>query len=236
MKIKIFLVDDNLLNLEVTQDMINGLGNFSIQLFENGKELIDKYSKGIRSEECDVIFMDCEMPIMDGFVTSQKIREIEIENSIPPIPIVALTAFTSQLIKNKCIQSGMDDILIKPINKMSLVNKLNQYIKHPIDINIDIKNKKEKEKEKEKEKVILFDFVNLLQQFNGNIDKIIQIFKITQRRLIDPGLVELNEAFRKKNYNEIRKISHKIKGSASVVYLLLLKKIMHKRELILVRV
>ena len=70
--------------------------------------------------------MDCYMPIMDGFEAAQQIKDLAMQNIIPNIMILALTASTSNQDIDKCAQSGMDEYLAKPVSKKELKEKLQE--------------------------------------------------------------------------------------------------------------
>ena len=104
----ILVADDNLVNQQVAQGMLEHLG-FNTVLADDGAEAIDLLSK----EEIDLILMDCQMPVLDGYQTTEQIRASETDTRLP---IVALTANATQADAEKCFASGMDDFLAKPID------------------------------------------------------------------------------------------------------------------------
>lgn len=87
-----------------------------IDIASDGQEAVDKYTAA--PEAYDLIFMDINMPKMDGFQASRLIRAFEKDNpSIQKIPILALTANVLDDFKLKCDQAGMDEFLTKPIKR-----------------------------------------------------------------------------------------------------------------------
>jgi CheY-like chemotaxis protein len=119
-KMDILLVEDNLVNQKVAVAMLKKLGcRVSIAL--NGAQAL----KQIPDHKFDLIFMDCQMPIMDGFETTRAIRQMVGE--IRDIPIVALTAHALKGDRQKCIDSGMNDYLSKPIRRDDLIATLRKY-------------------------------------------------------------------------------------------------------------
>eukprot|EP00826_Nyctotherus_ovalis_P006723 TRINITY_DN1161_c0_g1_i4.p3 TRINITY_DN1161_c0_g1~~TRINITY_DN1161_c0_g1_i4.p3 ORF type:complete len:118 (+),score=42.06 TRINITY_DN1161_c0_g1_i4:98-451(+) len=84
---------------------------------KNGLMAVDKYDQAMRDSETYVmIFMDLEMPMMDGYEATVKIREIERDNGYRPTLICALSAYTDEKVKKRCMECGMDDYLSKPLN------------------------------------------------------------------------------------------------------------------------
>lgn len=106
--IKILLVEDHPINQKIFEAVLNKHG-LKTDVVSNGKEALEILLKNIY----DVIFMDCYMPIMDGFEATKRIREL----SLSPQPlIVAMTASALEEDKNKCLQVGMNDYISKPID------------------------------------------------------------------------------------------------------------------------
>jgi PAS domain S-box-containing protein len=116
----ILLVEDNLVNQKVATAMIKKLG-CNVTVVPNGARALEQ----IAIKRFDLIFMDCQMPIMDGFETTRAIRQMVGE--IQSIPIVAMTAHALKEDRQKCLDSGMDDYLSKPVHLDSLVAVLKKY-------------------------------------------------------------------------------------------------------------
>lgn len=121
-KTSILIVEDNKVNQMVAQRLLNNLG-CTVDVACNGVEAISLLE---RSDDYDIIFMDCHMPIMDGFETARLVRQKDcISNAIP---IVALTAATSEGEVEKCIAAGMDDYISKPVTKGILQRSLEKWV------------------------------------------------------------------------------------------------------------
>ena len=106
---KVLLAEDNKVNQEVAVDILEHLG-YTVDIVNNGVAAIDACS----SREYALIFMDCEMPIMDGLEATKNIRQQETEHHKTRIPIVALTAHAISGAREDCLNAGMDDFLSKP--------------------------------------------------------------------------------------------------------------------------
>jgi signal transduction histidine kinase/DNA-binding response OmpR family regulator len=105
---QVLLVEDNLTNQKVAARMLKGMG-CSVAVAVNGKEAVDM----VKKNQYDIVFMDCQMPEMDGFTATRIIRE---ENPGPRrIPIVALTADAMEGDVDRCLAAGMDDYMSKPV-------------------------------------------------------------------------------------------------------------------------
>lgn len=119
-KLKILLVEDNVVNQKVTLNQLKGLG-YTADVAANGQEALQMLER----ITYDLVFMDCQMPVLDGYSTTQAIRQLE--GSDRRIVIIALTANALREDRVRCIQAGMDDYLSKPILKDKLATKLNYW-------------------------------------------------------------------------------------------------------------
>jgi len=106
--LSILLVDDNLINRKVALGVLKRLG-FKADIATDGFEAVTAFSEG----KYDLILMDCMMPGMDGYQATKKIRKLEM--GMTHIPIIAMTANAMKGDRERCIQSGMDDYVPKPV-------------------------------------------------------------------------------------------------------------------------
>lgn len=113
-EITILIAEDNAINMLLTRSLIKNIfPNARIIEADNGQQAIDKYKSGMP----EIIFMDIQMPLINGYMATQEIRKLESGNRIP---IIALTAGTVKGEKDKCLAAGMDDYVSKPIAKNSI--------------------------------------------------------------------------------------------------------------------
>ncbi len=115
-KLNILVAEDNKINQIVAKKMLEKHGYTNIDIVEDGESVIESYN----TEKYDVIIMDCQMPILSGYEAAQRIRKIEEGKNSKHIAIIALTANAMKGDKDKCISSGMDDYITKPINPEAL--------------------------------------------------------------------------------------------------------------------
>lgn len=106
---RVLVVEDNEVNLMVAVRMLERLG-CSAETAKNGFEAVQK----CLAATYDVVFMDCQMPELDGYQAARRIRELESKTG-RHVPIIAVTAHASASERERCLQSGMDDFLSKPI-------------------------------------------------------------------------------------------------------------------------
>lgn len=120
--LNILVAEDNEVNRLVIKGMLKKL-DASFKIVENGELAYQEIQK---DHNFDAILMDCEMPIMDGFTATQKIRDYEKANALPTLPIIALTAHAMDIHEKKAKDVGMTDFLRKPVKKDDLLEALEQ--------------------------------------------------------------------------------------------------------------
>jgi signal transduction histidine kinase/CheY-like chemotaxis protein len=124
-RLSVLICEDNEVNMKVAIALLKRF-NIELDFAENGQEAINKFIH----KKYDLIFMDCMMPIMDGFQATAEIRKIEKERQVKePIYICALTANASEEDKKKCAEAGMNDFVSKPLKKESIAEALKKATK-----------------------------------------------------------------------------------------------------------
>ncbi len=116
---RILLVDDNKDNCNLIHLYLRNTP-FTLKIAANGQEAV----KAFCAKPFDLILMDIEMPIMDGYEATQKIRQWEQKHKRAPVPIVALTAHAFIRFKKKCLDAGCSDFLTKPVKKAKLIETI----------------------------------------------------------------------------------------------------------------
>lgn len=119
----VLVAEDNLVNQEVAIDLLE-LNNMTVDAVANGLEAVEAF----RTKNYDLIFMDCQMPQLDGFGATEEIRDLERKENSQPTPIIALTAFALDGDREKCLDAGMDDYLQKPFTDAALQGMLAKWI------------------------------------------------------------------------------------------------------------
>jgi PAS domain S-box-containing protein len=117
---KILLVDDNAVNRKVVGSMLEKIG-VAFETAENGALAVERYFSG----SFDLILMDCQMPVLDGYQATGQIRKKEGANRLAKI--VAMTANAMGSEREKCLAAGMDDYLSKPLRLVDLESMLSKY-------------------------------------------------------------------------------------------------------------
>lgn len=133
-KIRVLLVEDSAINQKLGERLLTQLG-CRVTIAENGAEALIM----LIDNDYDFIFMDCYMPIINGFETTKIIR-----NFMPPknqVPIIALTANTEAIDQQKCSEAGMNGYIAKPVNKKDLLQVLSIYFKDQLRKNHELPEK-----------------------------------------------------------------------------------------------
>ena len=217
-RLNILLAEDNLLNAKLISILFAQHG-IKLQVAENGKEAIEK----IKTQHFDMILMDMEMPVMDGYQATAIIRR-QLKNDIP---IIALTAHALPGEKEKCLHWGMNDYMAKPINEGLLFNAM---------YNLTLRGKKDTKKAGLKKTASpaiatgnVCNMGYLMGATRGNkliISNIVtEFFKETGKELSF-----LNEAIKNTNYPVIGDISHKIKSAFSILGISVLEPVFTEME------
>jgi two-component system, sensor histidine kinase and response regulator len=128
----ILLAEDNIVNQKVACRILEKLG-YRVDVAADGQAAFEAWQSG----RYHVILMDCQMPVMDGYETTRKIREHEVGGK--HVPIIALTAHAMKGADNECHAAGMDDYLSKPIDKEKLQEALNRWLNESGDSTLDEK-------------------------------------------------------------------------------------------------
>ena len=220
---KILVVEDNRINREVTTKMLEQLG-LKAEWAENGLQSVNLMAE----KDFDLIFMDCQMPVMDGFEATKRIRENPKVKKQPKI--IALTASTAIEDSIKCLEVGMDDYLSKPFTK----NDLTSVIKNHFDVenlskNLDLKEDFVQHSISE---IIEPSTLESFKEIESNGDdeftkEILALYANHTEEQMD----EIWIAFSKKDLDGIKQRAHNLKGSSANVGLETLRKRFEKLEL-----
>ncbi|MES2823516.1 MAG: CHASE3 domain-containing protein [Pseudomonadota bacterium] len=117
--VRVLLVEDNEFNQIVARDLLEHLGAI-VDLVENGQSAVDVLLSNVK--HYDVILMDVQMPVMDGFTATRIIRQSNIHT-----PIIAMTAGVTEFERESCMESGMNDLIAKPIEVEKMLSTIGLY-------------------------------------------------------------------------------------------------------------
>ncbi|WP_374362565.1 response regulator [Pseudoduganella danionis] len=124
---RVLLAEDNPVNVEVASAMLESMG-LDVSRAENGEQALHS----VQSDAYDLVLMDCQMPVMDGFAATGAIRRHEQQQGQGhKLPIIAITANALQGDRESCLAAGMDDYLSKPFTRQALGHTLARWINLP---------------------------------------------------------------------------------------------------------
>ncbi|MBR9999796.1 MAG: PAS domain S-box protein [Cyclobacteriaceae bacterium] len=198
----ILLVDDNAVNRQVAGEILRKSG-CKVDLAEDGKKSIELVTKN----QYDLIFMDIQMPEMDGVTATRKIKAMGLEK-LPPI--VAMTAYSMKEDKERFLQQGLDDYIPKPIRANELINKVRQWIRDELSL-----EEMEHEEPDKMWQVINLETVNQLKALGG-AEMIEQVFADFLKESREQ-LQTCSKAFKNQDYTAIKNQLHTIKGNAGTL-------------------
>jgi len=197
-RLKVLLVEDNVLNQRLATRVLENLG-FEPHLAENGKVAIAK----VAQNAYNVILMDLQMPEMDGYQTTQFIRQ-ELKSTVP---IIAMTAHSLVGERDKCITVGMDDYLPKPFIPADLFSKITT-------LATTTQNESATCDETSERSLVDLTYLNDISDNNKEFEReMIDLF-IQQA---PAELENIEEAIRESNHAVIKEVAHKLKSSYSML-------------------
>jgi signal transduction histidine kinase/CheY-like chemotaxis protein len=135
---KALVVEDNIINQKLIVNILKGFG-LEIEVADNGQEAVDKYKQ---NNNYDIIFMDIQMPIMDGIKATEIIKEYELNNNLEHTPIVALTANALKGDRERLLNEGLDEYISKPIEMAELLYILHKFLSNKSTISLKSVEKK----------------------------------------------------------------------------------------------
>jgi len=202
----ILLVEDNEINQQVTNELLINSG-LKVTIAENGRVAVQKCSAS-KPQEIDLIFMDLEMPVLDGYAATREIRQLP---GFDKTPIIALTADAMSGVKNSAIAAGMNDYITKPIDPADIYKILIKWIppKHPISAILATPATNAMEFPA----ISGIDAYMGLKRVAGNRElyqRILHRFAAENKNLI----ADLNADLSEKNYQAAEQKVHTVKGSS----------------------
>jgi PAS domain S-box-containing protein len=216
---RILLVEDNEINQQVAKEILEGAG-LSVTLANNGQEAVD----AVQKENYDVVLMDVQMPVMDGYTATREIRNLKSE--IRNVPIIAMTAHAMAGDEEKSLTAGMNGHVTKPIDPDQLFATLQKWIP-PADQRASTRQPKVSDAEKAvtedqaglhaerklPDSLPGFDLAEGLKRLRGNQ-------QLYRKLLLDfgakytPVAAEIRQALDAKDWKQAHSLIHNLKGLA----------------------
>ena len=200
--LKILVAEDNMFNKMLIEKLLNKFGYDDFLHAENGVEVMSL----LETNKVDIILMDIQMPVLDGYETTRAIRSsTDFPERKRNIPIIAMTAHVLDGVAEKCLYAGMNDSISKPVN----LNVLNQKIRMVLNMRIESTQPEAISKNESTQLINLENLKTLTRNNPVKLKKYVDMFL----KNIPVDLKLLNEHNDSKNWTELKKIAHKIKGN-----------------------
>jgi signal transduction histidine kinase/DNA-binding response OmpR family regulator len=200
-KLRVLVAEDNPVNQTVVKRMLEKMGH-TVTIAPNGKDALSR----LRAGSFDVVFMDVQMPEMDGLTATRKIRESEQSTGVH-IPIVAMTAHAMKGDKERCLESGMTAYISKPVSSRDVEETLRLLfpLHEPVaTIKTEILPRR----------VVIWDRAKTLERLDGDenlFQEVIHIFLEETPKL----LTQLHKAVVDSNAEVVERTAHSLKGQLS---------------------
>ena len=199
-KLRVLLVEDNVINQKLALALLKQAGH-SVTVAGDGAVAVEKFE----SESFDLVLMDVQMPVMDGFEATRRIRKLETQRtpeqrkqSAFPIPIIALTAHASSADREKCLAVGMDEYISKPVRAKALHLLIEQQTKetHP----------------EPAESKGLVDWSSAFETVGGQRDLLVELIQVFLKES-DRMLESIEKAVQDQDVQNVRISAHSVKGA-----------------------
>jgi len=210
--VKVLLAEDNPVNQMVTVDLLSNKGA-EVDLAENGKVALEKLVLGAY----DVVLMDMQMPIMDGY---SAMREIRLDSKYKDLPILALTAHVSAQEESNCINNGANDYLSKPFKPSELFAKIQLLVpkkdqSETVESNINSNQEITMNKDNLSDNVC--DFA-MLYEFTNNNKSIVESTLKLLTTILPKDIKELGQHLSLRDFKRIKAIAHRSKPNFKLIF------------------
>jgi len=215
--LNIMLVEDNLINQTVAKEIL-GQAGIQPDVMNNGKEAVEAVSQ----KDYDIILMDIQMPVMNGFQATQAIRK---QYDSETLPIIAMTANAMKGDREACLESGMNDYVAKPIKKDDLFSVLNKWVSGTqldlresltIDNSTDTKDVPAQDDAIQNTECTDNSLINIeegLERLGGNQDIYFQLLQSFKETYID-FIQTIKDLIQNDTHLAVREV-HSLKGAAA---------------------
>jgi len=228
---RILIVEDNVINQEVSRGLLEQFG-LRVDVVSNGQEAISV----LEEVEYDLVFMDCQMPVMDGYEATSAIRSRKSKVINHKTPIIAMTANAMAADRERCKESGMDDFIPKPVDFERMQEVLQQWLPKSNEVvaeqEVVTENYRQNTKINKDERQIeqVFDYSIVSELLAGDEELILKVVS-TFLEETPRQIRELKAAGAEGNVKNAIALAHKIKGSSVSVGAVLLGPLAAELEL-----
>ncbi|MEC8523108.1 MAG: PAS domain-containing protein [Pseudomonadota bacterium] len=214
---RVLLVEDNRVNQLVAEEMLTALG-IQVSVAEHGEEAIKLISES--SAPFDMILMDCQMPILDGYQATRAIRHGRAGEEHQSTPVIAMTAHAMTGDKERCLASGMNDYLAKPVDPSALHTMLERWLLDSISSDPAAQPPSPAQRPSN----LIWDRPQALKRVVGNeklLNQLIDMFRSEQPE----RLIEMTEMLLQRDFEALRETAHNLKGVAGNLGLVAVQKV-----------
>jgi CheY-like chemotaxis protein len=212
-KLRILLAEDNTVNRQVALGLLQKLG-YRADAVADGTEVLES----LKSNHYDIVLMDCQMPQLDGYETTRRIRQLEQRRIAPfdwkaPIHIIATTANAMEGDREKCLSAGMNDYLSKPVRKGELKAALDRHHRiRPTVPDSSVRTISSASSTFSPEEVLV-DLDRLRDVTDDEPERMQQLINLYLTQAV-PMLNGLAEAIQTNSSGDVARIAHKLVGSS----------------------
>ena len=203
----ILVAEDHAVNQVLFKTILNNIGH-NVDIANNGLEAVE----AVKSNSYDIIFMDVQMPEMNGYEATIEIRKLGSR-----IPIVAVTASAIKGEKEKCLSVGMTDFLTKPFKKKDLIPVLDKWLRacNELDISSSVVEEADSSSDSDSD---IFDFSQAVEVFMGKESVVINLLGgfITK---VEEQIGNMYHSLESEDFDAVREDAHSIKGGSSNLYI-----------------
>jgi PAS domain S-box-containing protein len=212
--VNVLMAEDNEMNKELARFVFEDIG-WKLDIADNGAIALDK----LRSGNYDIVLMDIQMPVMDGYTATKIIRE-DLDPRLSQIPIIAITAhaLTSEI--KKCMSAGMNDYISKPFKVPDLIGKIRKHIKTDSTLQQSIKDQQNNDSTGDinafsiEEPVIDLSNLRMTSKTQPElVNRIVNLFLSETPKSME----EFQKFAAEKDWQNLMKIAHKMKSSFAIV-------------------
>ncbi len=202
---RVLLVEDHVINQRYAVRVLEKQG-YQVTVANDGSEAVELY----KSQPVDLILMDIQMPRMDGFAATAAIRAIERQTG-RRTPIIAMTAHAMQKDRERCLASGMDSYISKPVTRDDLLSIIESTRGQS-----EVEETEQNAQETSPYEDCVFNTVRARQQVGGDEDLLIELIQMHLDGI--PKLVEeIHDALVAADYETVKRIAHTLKGSMGLL-------------------
>ncbi|MCF6252967.1 MAG: response regulator [Methylococcaceae bacterium] len=223
---KALVVDDNNVNQVVARGMLAKFG-IEADIANNGQDALDLLTEF----NYDLVFMDCQMPVMDGYTATQHIRDSQSSVQNHRIPVIAMTANAMQGDREKCMAVGMDDFIAKPVDPIKLHKVLEQWLKtsHKSEQNSEVESILIADTATDEDEQPIFDYAAMSERLMDD-KELIQVIADAYLSDMPIQIKQLKTLVQEGNIEQAAAQAHKIKGASSNVAAMKLSDLAFKME------